>query len=160
MEETVDMFIKETLVMHEAYREHLLKLKKQRQDAYDSLASIDVICSFWRESDDHDSLLRIRQNIQKFIDTVTQNIKSIDSIHSEITSRKQSIKNIMLRLLTLYRDLSTDDSRDSEDQKTTPDALASITDSIFSTHPDCPYSSPPIQIQGPPYQCPQSSHQE
>lgn len=159
MEETVDMYIKETQIMFEAYREHLVRLEKQRKAAYDSLASLDVVCSFWSEPEDKSALVKVRENISAYIDNILKDIKSIDSIYSEVLDRKKSIKSVMNRLLSLLRELEpTESTKDVEDDEEDPVGI--IAKSLFQLHPDPSYYNlihPLSQTLPPPYQCQQSS---
>ena len=139
MEETVSAFVSETKKMHEAYEEHILRLEKQRQAAYDSLASLDFVCSNWSQETDVSALQHVRGNISKFVESVTGDLKSIESIKKEIMDRKSTIKNTMTSLLELYRELSDDDTCVISDANASTQFEQEIAETIFKTQSESLY---------------------
>jgi hypothetical protein len=110
MEDIVRAFVSETRKMFDAYKEHLLQLQKQRTLAYDSLTSLDFVCSNWSKQEDVEALVKVRDNISMFLKSLVDDLESVNSIHREIVSRRKRVKEIMAILLDLYRELNVEDN--------------------------------------------------
>lgn len=134
MQEIVEAFVNETRVMNDAYKEHTLRLQKQRQTAYDSLSSVDFVCSNWQDNDDLQSLQKVREHIASCIESLGDDKRAVDSIQSELNDRKKSVKDCLSVLLELYRELTIStpplEGTNLEDQ---------VADVLFHARPDFMY---------------------
>jgi hypothetical protein len=123
MQDLVNAFVNETRVMSEAHREHVLKVEKERQLAYDSLSSVDFVCSNWKDENDIEALKLVRNSIATKIQSLGNDRKAVESIQSELNDRKETVKSCLVTLLTLYRELVGPSSSTSVVEKEVADVL-------------------------------------
>lgn len=142
MEEILDAFIAETRAMTEAHKEQQIQWNKKRQGAYDSLASIDFVCSNWSREDDISALQKIRENISHSLEQLMEERHSIGLIEGEISTRRKKIKALMIRLLELYRELCVEDDEEKKGLSTLPFEQG-LAETLFHSQPHAYYDGKP-----------------